>query len=55
MKSEHQLRAEILAATRDLDTAEPGTQERIKALERLAELRRQLGNLELKQLKEQGQ
>ena len=43
MKSEHQLRAEIQAACKDLDTARPGTPERTKALEWLAELRRELG------------
>lgn len=52
VKSEHQLRAEIQAATKDLDTAKPGTPERVKALQRLTALRREIGMLELKELKE---
>jgi len=51
MKSENQLRAEIEAASRDLDTAQAGTDHRIKALQRLAALREQLRKLELDNLR----
>jgi len=54
MKSEHQLRAEIEAASKDLDTAQAGTDHRIKALLRLQALREQLRRLELEQLRRQG-
>ncbi len=54
MKSEHQLRAEILATSKDLESARPGTDERKKALERLTALRRELGAIELQQLRREG-
>ncbi len=54
MKSEHQLRAEIEAASKDLETAQAGTDQRIQALLRLQGLREQLRKLELAGLRRQG-
>jgi len=47
MKTKHELKTEIRVATKNLRAAKPGTPERTKEMERLADLQRELGLLEM--------